>query len=144
MGMVIFFQVCLIFVSKIYYADSYLKQLKEKYKERIEEADSIRFLSAKTSSVRAYLVGKHDTVQILGRLYDLLPDEIHLTGIKIDEAGKIFLKGTSESMSGVFAFVTELENDPFYKGVKTEFTESRKEKEKDWSDFGIGMVIEKP
>lgn len=143
LGMVIFFQICLIFVSKIYYADVYLKQLSDKYKERIEEADNMRLVSAKSSWLKSYIMNKYDAVRVVSQLYELLPDEIFLTGIKIDETGKIFIKGTSESMSRVFSFVTELENDVLFKGVKTEFTESRKEKEKDYSDFGISMAVER-
>jgi hypothetical protein len=68
---------------------------------------------------------------------------MYLKGVTIDKDGKIVLKGTSKSMSRIFSFVTELENDGLFTGVKTESTESRKEEGEDVSDFTIVMNIER-
>ena len=141
--MVIFFQICLIFVSRMYYKEKYLNSLKDTFAEKIGEADKLRDISEKTSAVRNYLGNKTDAVDIIAKLYDMLPGEIYLKGITIDKDGKIFIKGTSKSMSRIFAFVTELENDKLYASVKTEFTEARKEEGEDVSDFGIVMTVER-
>ena len=45
-------------------------------------------------------------------------------------------------MSRIFSFVTEMEQQKFFEGVKTEYTESRKDKGEDVSDFGIVLNIE--
>lgn len=143
LAMVIFFQVCLIFITKMYYTDLYYKRLTNRYKEKIDEANTLRLLSEKTRMLRTYVAKKGDMVTILARLYDILPDEIYLKGVKVEEDGKIFIKGMSGSMSRIFAFVTELENDALFKGVKTEFTESKKEQGQDVSEFGLVMMLER-
>jgi len=139
---VIFFQICLIFITKMYYSEQYFNKIKAKYRGKVEEADLLRGLTQRTSTLKSYLQSQNDMVEILARLYDMMPDEIYLKGITVTEESKIFIKGTSKSMSRVFALVTELENDSFFEGVKTEYTESRKEKGEDVSDFGIMMYVE--
>jgi Tfp pilus assembly protein PilN len=122
--------------------EQYFNKIKARYKEKIDEADSLRGISQKTGAVNAYIEDKDDTIEVLGSIYDMLPDEIYLKGITIDKDGNVFIKGTSKTMSRIFSFVTELENNPFFESVKTEYTESKKDKGEDVSDFGIVMVIE--
>ena len=88
-------------------------------------------------------IKKGDIVSVVSMLYDAVPGEIYLKGIKVDAEGKIFIKGTSESMSRIFAFVTELENNKLFKGVKTEYTESSGASGQEISEFGIVMTLER-
>ncbi len=142
LSMVIFIQICLILLLRIYYAETYLRRLSDRFEVKLEEANRLGAISERTRVVRKYLTGKGNAIKVLAKLYELLPDEIYLKDVKLGQDGSISIKGTSESMSRIFAFVTELENDDLFKGVKTEFTESRREKKKDVSDFGIVMTME--
>lgn len=141
--MLIFFQVCLILISKMYNKERMLGSLKERYKEKIGEADKLANMSEKTTMVRNFLANRNDVVNILVRLSEILPDDIYLKGITLDKDGKIFIKGTSKTMSRIFTFVKELEIDPLFAGVKTESTESKKQEGEDVSDFGITMEMER-
>ena len=127
----------------MYSKQKQLNTLEQKYSEKIEEADSLRGLSTRTTQIKKYAFNKDDMVKVLSMLYQVVPDQIYLKGITVDNEGKVFIKGTSKSMSRIFAFVTELENNNIFQEVKTEFTENRKEGGKDVADFGIVMSIER-
>jgi len=140
--MVIFFQICMTFILKMFYKENYLNSLARKFEEKIDEADHLRVVSEKTRTLKHYLSNKSYAIDGIIRLYEVVPDEIYIKGLTIDQEKKLFIKGTSKSMSRIFAFVTELENDPLFSGVKTEFTESKKERGEDVSEFGIVMQVE--
>jgi len=142
LAMIIFFQICIMLIVKLYGKEKELNTLKGTYKEKIGEANDLRDISERNTVIKGYISGKKELVDVIARIYDLLPDDMYLKGITVDKEGKIMIKGTSKSMSRIFAFVTELENDNQFSGVKTEFTEARKEDGEDVSDFGITMVSE--
>jgi len=141
--MVIFIQVCLIYMVQMYYKDQRLTALKKQFSEKINEAHELRSVSEKTRVVKSYLSDRLDMLNVVSRLYEVLPETMYIKGITIDKEDKIFVKGTSKSMSQIFAFVTELENEPLFMDVKTEYTESRKEGDEDVSEFGLVMTIER-
>ncbi len=141
--MVIFVQICLIFLVKVYYREKYLTRLEEEFRGKIEETEDLRLLSDKMRVMRKFLVHKGDSIKVLASLHDILPDEIYLNDIKMDDESGILIQGTSSSMSRIFELVTKLENDDMYKSVKTEFTESGKKDGKDVFNFGITMDREK-
>ncbi|MBN1354624.1 MAG: pilus assembly protein PilM [Candidatus Omnitrophica bacterium] len=142
LAMVIFLQICLALLFKIYYTQKYLDMIDAKFKEEIKKAEHLQLISDRTRVVNDFLSGKNTPLQVIVSLYDILPDDIYLQSIAIDKDKSVFVKGTSESVSRIFEIVTSLEENPLYKGVKTEFTESRKKEGKNIADFGITMVIE--
>jgi len=140
--MVIFFQICLIFISKMYFKEKYLNMLKKSYQSKVSEAGTLHSISEKTRVLKKYISERDTTVDTVARLYEILPEEIYLKGVTFDNEGKVEIKGTSKSMSRIFQFVTQLENDPLFSQVKTEYTENRKEGNEDVADFGIVMTLE--
>jgi len=67
------------------------------------------------------------SLDVMSELYDLVPDNIYLRSVTIDEKGAVNIKGTSSAMSEVFSFVTSLENSKYFKGASASNTSSRKE-----------------
>ena len=62
--------------------------------------------------------------------------------LALDADGNINIKGTSELMSRVFAFVTEFENSSMFQSVSTDFAKSRKLDGRDVTDFGLTAKTE--
>jgi Tfp pilus assembly protein PilN len=80
-------------------------------------------------------------LEIIHELYRLIPQEIYLNGITLDSGGNLSVVGVSESMSKVFALVTALEDSPFFEGVKTKSTASKKVGGKDMATFELVMKL---
>ena len=64
--MVIFFQICLVFISKMYYKDKYLNELKAKFKERTDEAAVLQTMSEKTRTIRNFIPIRFTDARING------------------------------------------------------------------------------
>lgn len=131
-----------IFSTKIYFRGSYLKDITKNFEVKQKEAQDLDVISEKTRVVREFIQKKGLALKVLAEIQKLLPPDMYLSEISMTEDGHVSLKGSSSLMSGVFSFVTQLENSPVFKGVTSDYTKSRKENDKEVSDFGLSASLE--
>lgn len=141
-AMIIFIFTISIFLTKIYFRSTYLKELRSNFQAKESEATNLVGLSDETRIIRAFDAKRGRTLKILSELQMILPKEMYLNELVLTNEDKLTIKGTSDLMSAVFSFVTEFENSPYFKNVSPDYTKSRKENDRDVSDFGITTNLE--
>ena len=134
--------ICVLFYSKIYFKSVFLNKLTSSYGQQRKEVEKLEAIAAKTRIVKDYLNSRMTALDITNELYSIIPNEIYLENLLIDEDGAISIKGTSESMSRVFSLVTALEDSTMFKSVKTQSTTAKKERGKDVAAFEIIFKLE--
>ncbi len=139
---VIFILTMSIFLTKIYFRNSYLKEIHKNFQIKEQEAEELVLLSEDTRKMEAFNAKRGRAITVLDQLQTMLPQEMYLSEIMMTTDEKVSIKGTSELMSAVFSFVTEFDANPYFKSVNPDYTKSRKENDKDVSDFGITAGIE--
>jgi Tfp pilus assembly PilM family ATPase/Tfp pilus assembly protein PilN len=128
--------------SKVYFKDAFLKQnLIEKYKDQRKEVVNLQNLISRSKMVQQYLASRELPLSSVKELYRIVPAEIYLTNITMEDSGNVSIQGVSDSMSQVFTFVTALENSELFEGVKTKSTASKKERNKDVAVFEIVLKL---
>lgn len=133
---------CAVFFSKAYFKNAMLENLRSNYEEKRKNAESLEKISEKTRLVKDYLNSRMVSLDVLNELYRLIPDEIYLNAINLDEKGTLTIQGVSESMSRVFSLVSALEESDMFKGVKTTSTTAKKERGKDVAAFELTFKLE--
>ncbi len=133
---------CIFFVNKIYFKSTILNHLKANYSSTHKEAEVLEQLSEKTRIVKDFMNSRLASLDVIKELYNLIPNEMYLNNITIDDKGTIVIQGTSESMSRVFGLVTALENSKMFKEAKTNSTSAKKERGKDVAAFEITFRLE--
>jgi Tfp pilus assembly PilM family ATPase/Tfp pilus assembly protein PilN len=129
-------------LSKVYFKEQFLKQnLIAKYSKQSAEVEGLERTIAKTRLLNDYLSARELPLEVIRELYHLIPQEIYLNAINLDNADNVSIQGISQSMSKVFALVTALEDSPFFEGVKTKSTASKKVGGKDVATFEITMKL---
>lgn len=124
--------------SKVYFKDTFLKNnLVAKYAEQTKSVNELKSMIARSRIVQQFLQSRALPLESVRELYRIVPTEIYLTNVSIDEAGIVSIQGVSDSMSQVFTFVTSLEDSDLFEGVKTKSTTSKKERGKDLAGFEI-------
>ncbi len=124
--------------SKVYFKDAFLKNnLVAKYADETRTVNELKSMIARSRIVQEYLESRALPLESVRELYRIIPTEIYLTNVSIDEAGAVSIQGVSDSMSQVFTFVTALESSDLFEGVKTKSTTSKKERGKDVAGFEI-------
>jgi len=134
--------ICAIFFSKIYFRGLVLDQLEQKYTENHRKVIVLDRIAQKTRIVKGFVKGRMTSLDIINQLYLLIPEEIYLENVMIDENGHITIQGISESMSRVFNFVSALEDSELFKSVKTTSTTAKKDRGKDAAAFEIQFRLE--
>ncbi len=132
-----------IFLTQIYVKSVYLKKLDKKYQVFNSDVRELEMSSEKVSLVKNHLLARGYSLEVLTALYGLVSDDLLLSDIRFDDQGKFSVKGASEAMSSVFAFVEKIEKSPYFKDVKNRYTSKRKEGGKDVTDFEIVATLEK-
>jgi hypothetical protein len=135
---------CAAMLTKIFYKAQDLKKLDARLIELGPQVEHLEKASVRVRAVKTYLDYGRQSLQVLSELYSIIPDEIYLKGVAIDEKGNMSLKGTADAMSEVFSFVTALENSKYFEGVSAKNTASRKEDGKDVAEFEITCVVKGP
>lgn len=139
---VLFFIIMGIFLSKIYFRKSYLAEIHKNFELRQKEADELVGISEDSRAIRDFEAKKGTALTVLNELQTILPAEMYLSEMSLSPENKLSIKGTSDLMSAVFAFVTQFENHPLFKSVNPDYTKSRKENDRDVSDFGISAELD--
>ncbi len=143
----IFFLCSLFFVgfallSKVYFKDQFLQQnLVAKYSAQRAEVKNLESMITRTEILRQYLQARSVPLEAVRELYRIIPQEIFLSAVSMDDAGMVSIQGISDSMSKVFNFVTALEASPLFEGVKTKSTSTKKDRGKEVAAFEIIMKL---
>ena len=141
-AVLIFILFAFIFVSKEHFNNMYLERLRTDYQEKRKKVVALDRKAQKTRIVKGYLKSRMVGLEVVTTLYKLIPDEIYLQSISLDENGGVEITGVSETMSRVFNFVTALEDSDMFKSVKTRSTSAKKERGKDVAAFDIAFKLE--
>lgn len=141
-AVVIFILFAFIFVSKEHFNNLYLERLRADYKEKRKKVISFDRKAQKTRIVKGYLKSRMVGLEVVTTLYKLIPKEIYLESISLDENGNVEITGVSETMSRVFNFVTALQETDLFKNVKTRSTSAKKERGKDVAAFNIAFQLQ--
>ncbi len=142
LAVIILVLICAWFFSKIYFKSSILGHLKTNYEKSREEAEILGRIAEKTGIVKDHLNNRLVTLDVINELYRIIPEEIYLSNVVIDENGTITIHGSSESMSRVFSMVSALEESNLFKNVKTTSTTAKRERGKDIAAFELTFKLE--
>ncbi len=130
-----------VFLAKIYFRNHYLNEITRNFDEKQKEADELDAVSEETRFVKEFRTQRGVAGKVLDEFQNVLPQDMYLGEISLTDDGHVSIKGTSKLMSTVFSFVTQLENSPRFKNVTSDYTKSRKENDKEVSDFGLSALL---
>lgn len=127
------------FLGRFYIKQAYFKDLKhqnelvrESVGEILDKAKSIEYAKEILSSRKIPLTS-------LLALQKLISPKIAVSYIIVEEDGKITIRGQGAQLSDIFEFIASLEKSEYFKGAATKYTRSKKVKDKEITDFEIGM-----
>jgi Tfp pilus assembly protein PilN len=136
-----FLMMSLFLVSKIYLRNMHTQRLDEVHHATYDQARVLERASTKSRLLRNLLDNRGKGLYVFERVTTLIGEDISLANFSYNKEGEVSLAGTADSMSRVFAFVTELEESNYFQEVKTEQTKSRREGAKEVADFEIGCLL---
>jgi Fimbrial assembly protein (PilN) len=97
--------------------------------------------SKKIEFIKAFIYTRKLPLALLYELQRIVPKEIAVNFISIDELNNVILRGQGVQLSDVFKFVTTLEGSIYFDGVSTKYTRTKKVKDRELTDFEIDFKI---
>lgn len=141
-SMILLLLVCGIFFVKIYFQSVCLEKLKREYAIKQFLVVQLDKISHRTRIIKDFLSTRMISLDVVENLYQLIPEEMYLQNIFMDEQGVVNIQGISASMSTVFDVVKALEDSDLFKSVKTRSTTAKKDRGKDAAAFDIVFKLE--
>lgn len=127
----------LMLIGSIYFKGAQLKLFKERSKPLTAQAERLEKDYEKVIQLKNYLKNRGHSLELLVELYKIIPLDLELDDIRLDEQAKFSLSGVAGSMSSVFSFVDAMEKSPYFKDVKIRHTTKRKDGARNVTDFEI-------
>ncbi|MCM8787281.1 MAG: pilus assembly protein PilM [Candidatus Omnitrophica bacterium] len=132
-----------VMITKIYFKSIYLQKLKNLHLNVSSEAKKLESDYTKVNFIRNYITNRGYSLEVLAEIYNSLPQEVELSGIRLEKEGRLVIQGTADTMSTVFLFVDRLNKVKYFKEVRTKYTSKRKEGTSDVTDFEINTQVKK-
>jgi len=142
LGIIILVLICASVLSKVYFRELYLKKIEEEYARKHRQVVGLDRIAHRSRIMKDFLQGRMSSLDVIQEVYYLVPKQIYLQTIFIDEKGTINIQGVSESMSRVFDLVKAIEDSPLFKAAKARSTTATKDRGKDAAAFDIVFKLE--
>ncbi|MBI4549799.1 MAG: pilus assembly protein PilM, partial [Candidatus Omnitrophica bacterium] len=107
--MTVFLVISLFLASRIYFRSVKAEKIEHYHQSIFPEARKLESISTKNRVVRKLLENRGRGLYIFDIVTGLIGEDLYLASFGYDSEGNILLVGTAESMSRVFAFVSQLE-----------------------------------
>ena len=133
--------ICVFLASKIYIKKNLIDRLDATAESLSSQARVLERASTKSRVLRNLIEYRGKGLYVFDKVTSLIGDDIYLSLFSYDKDGKIHLVGTAQNMSGVFAFVTKLDDAGYFSGVTTNETKTRKEGSEEVADFDINCTL---
>jgi len=140
--MIILAMLCFSLISSIFFKSSYLTRLSEKYEPVIEVSKRLENDFSQMRAIKNVLKNRNVALDVLAELYNLIPSDIQLSGIKFTLQGKFSIEGNSRTMGTVFSFIGDMEESEFFKKVESRRTTKRRVDDQEIVDFEIICTLE--
>lgn len=133
----------IMILMNVYNKRAYLSELKNNISGIEAEAKDAERARAASGLIAKRLDTRGSSIDILKQVCKLLPAQVYLSSLDIDEADKIILKGRGQAMSDVFNLVTIFEKSRLFKNVKNTYTATKKEDNTEFAEFEITANIQR-
>jgi len=130
-----------LFLGRLFNEQAYLKKLNVRTQSIKKEMGDLVEQTRKIEFIKGFLRSRRVPLFFLSELQQLVPDEISIDYMSLDEANNITLRGQAIQLSDVFQFVTTLENSKYFKDVATKYTRTKKVRDKEINNFEITFQL---
>ncbi|MFH1441621.1 MAG: PilN domain-containing protein [Candidatus Omnitrophota bacterium] len=136
-----FIAVLAFFWSRLYIQQAYMRTLTLKTEEIKKDVGVLVAQYEKIGFIKSFLDARRVPVALISELQNLVPSEIMIGSMSLDELNKVTLKGYGYQLSDAIAFTTILEGSKYFVDVTTRSTRTRKLKDKIVTAFEIEFQL---
>jgi len=126
-----------IFLGRIHKQRSYLDLLTRENLSIEADIGDLPQQAKRIEFVKDFLRSRRVTLVLLYELQGIIPNNVSINSLNMDESNKVTLRGQGELLSDVFGFVTTLKDSGYFKDVATKYTRAKRVRDKEFTDFEV-------
>ena len=129
------------FLSRLYHQQAYLWQLQHRNAAIKHEIGDLMAQSRRVEFVKSYLRARELPLRYLAELQQVLPTEVVIDFLSVDEQQRALLRGQAMQLSDVFKLITALENSRYLEQVDAKYTRRKKVRDKEVTEFELTLKV---
>lgn len=126
-------------MSRLYRHQAYLKQLQARNAAITQEIGELVTQSKRLDVIKDSLRLRELPLRYLVELQRLIPQDIALEFLSVDEHQRGVIRGQALQLSHVFAFISTLEQSAYVDHVETKYTRRKRARDKDTTEFELAL-----
>ena len=130
-----------LFMSRLYHQQAYLRNLKTRNAAIGQEIGDLLVQSKRVEVVKECLAARELPMRYLAELQRLVPKEIAIDFLSVDDQQRGVLRGQALQLSEVFKFITTLEHSRYIDQVQAKYTRRKKSREKEVTEFELALQL---
>lgn len=129
------------FLSRLYHQQAYLWQLQNRNAAIKHEIGDLVAQSRRIELVKSYLTARELPLRYLAELQHLIPAEVVIDFLGVDEQQRGVVRGQATQLSDVFKLITALENSRYLEQVDAKYTRRKKVHDKEVTEFELTLKV---
>ncbi len=123
-------------------------QVLHQYEQRLSEiaplAQKLQFLQGQLQMIQTQVHGSVSMLDIIGQLYQILPQDVTLHYLGIDQTGQVVIRAQAKRLSQAFDCIDPLERSHYLANVRQNYAHLREMEGQVLIDFELRADLEKP
>jgi Tfp pilus assembly PilM family ATPase len=137
LGVFILFIISCIFLANVYNKQVYLHNINNQAKKVEQEVQGLAGESELVETAKAVVKRKRLPLVFFLELYKLVPKEIAIKSIEVDNDDIVFIRGESLNLSDVYAFSEKLDKSKHFVDINNKSARKKKARKGELTDFEI-------
>lgn len=129
------------FLGRLYHQQAYLWQLQHRNAAIKHEIGDVVVQSRRIELVKSYLMARELPLRYLAELQRVVPAEVAIDFLSVDEQQRGVLRGQAIQLSDVFKLITTLENSRYLEQVDAKYTRRKKVHDKEVTEFELTLKV---
>ncbi len=118
------------------------------YEQRLREiaplAQKLQFLQGQLRMIQTQVQGSVSMLDILGQLYQILPQDVTIHYLSIDQGGQVVIRAQAKRLSQAFDCIDPLERSEYLANVRQNYSHLREMEGRVLIDFELRADLVKP
>jgi hypothetical protein len=127
--------------NRPYHHQTYLKTIQTRNAAITQEIGPLVAQAKRLEAVKERLRARELPLRYLAELQHLVPEEITIDFLSVDEQQRGAIRGQAIRLSDVFKFITTLEHSRYVDGVEAKYTRRKKVRDKDVTEFKLTLRV---
>lgn len=144
LSIVLLLLVACIFYLQLHFKDAYYRQMVSEYEDEGMDVKALRSREARNTFIRNYLESRMVSLDTIHELYKVVPEDVYLTRVIMEEDGAVRVQGVAETPDNVFELNKTLGAAELFASSEIVSQKSKLEEDKKVSPFELSLHVGGP